>query len=78
MEEEEQQQGDYFDKDIMLPCGHIGYRGNRPGIWIEDERFGWCQTCGAMYNSKVLRALIADGTLELYNNQYIKKKGLVL
>ena len=63
--------------DAQLPCGHIAYKGKREGLWINDEFFGWCKDCGAMYNAKVLRQLITNGDLEINKTNYITKKGII-
>jgi hypothetical protein len=65
------------DIDLTLPCGHVAYKGRRPGLWINDEYLGWCQDCGCLYNAKVLRGLMERGELEFNNTAFIKQQGFV-
>ena len=59
----EMEEEDIVDFNLQLPCGHVAGTGRRPGLWVNDEVFGWCLDCGVVYNVKVLKNLMEQERL---------------
>jgi hypothetical protein len=68
---------DILEIDLPLPCGHTASKGQRKGLWIEDEILGSCPYCGATYNMKIVASLVMNGEFKVSDKAYIAYKRIL-